>query len=509
MSSQLNLGNKSYNPDVLSCLANLSNDEVFAPPQLANKVLDLLPEEIWTDSSATFLDPFTKTGVFLREITKRLLIGLKPEFPDLQDRINHILNHQVWGIAITELTALLSRRTLYCSKKASGKYSIDTLFNDPDGRIHYKAIEHTWDGKNCIYCGASKQQYDRSSALESYTYEFIHTFYPERIFKNMQFDVIVGNPPYQLSDGGGAGSSAVPLYHKFVQQAKRLKPRYLSMIIPARWYSGGRGLDDFRSEMLEDKHIRVLCDYQDSRDCFPGVDVAGGVCYFLWDRDNEGQCRVKTIHGSSHETSVRDLDEFDVFVRDNISVDIIHKVQSQMTASLSSVVSSRKPFGIESKTISKKGDLKLFSSRGDGKIDREKVTAGIPLILKWKVLLSKTSNDHAGQTDKDGKRRIFSRIEVMPPYSVCTESYLVVGSFDSEEEALNCAEYLKTTFVRFLVSTVLLTQNITKGKFEFVPLVDFHKEWTDSELFEQYKLSVSERSFIESRIRPMNGADNA
>ena len=411
--------------------------------------------------------------------------------------------------ALPILTALLSRRTLYCSKKANSKYSIDSLFDDPDGHIHYKAIEHLWAGDKCIHCGANRDQYDRSSDLESYTYEFIHTFHPERIFNNMQFDVIVGNPPYQLSDGGGTGSSAVPLYHKFVQQAKKLNPRYLSMIIPARWYSGGRGLDDFRSEMLDDKHIRVLCDYQDSRDCFPGVDVAGGVCYFLWDRDNKGQCRVKTIHGNEHETSIRDLNEFDVFVRDNMSVDIIHKVQSGMSETLSSVVSSRKPFGIESKVTGKKGDLKLYSSRGDGKIERANVTAGIPLIPKWKVLLSKTSNDHAGQTDKDGKRRIFSRIEVMPPYSVCTESYLVVGAFDSEEEASNCASYLKTAFVRFLVSTVLLTQNITKGKFEFVPLVDFHKEWSDSELFDKYGLSQEERDFIMSRIRPMNGADNA
>ncbi|MFH6809250.1 Eco57I restriction-modification methylase domain-containing protein [Alloscardovia omnicolens] len=273
MSNRLNFGEKSYNPDVLSCLANLSNDEVFTPPQLANKVLDLLPEEIWTNSSVTFLDPFTKTGVFLREITRRLLIGLEPEFPDLQERINHILNYQVWGIAITELTALLSRRTLYCSKKANSKYSIDSLFDNPDGHIRYKAIEHTWDGKNCVFCGAAKQQYDRSSELESYTYEFIHTYYPERIFKNMQFDVIVGNPPYQLSDGG-FGKSAAPIYQKFVEQAEKMNPRYISMIIPSRWFGGGKGLNEFRANMLADKRIRRIVDFENANECFPGVDLA-------------------------------------------------------------------------------------------------------------------------------------------------------------------------------------------------------------------------------------------
>ena len=301
-SSQLNFGTKSYNPDVLSCLANLSNDEVFTSPQLANKVLDLLPQEVWHDSSTTFLDPFTKTGVFLREITRRLLKGLEDEIPDLQKRIDHILNYQVWGIAITELTALLSRRTLYCSKKANSKYSIDDMFDTPDGHIHYKAIEHMWAGDRCVYCGAKRDQYDRSSELESYTYEFIHTYHPERIF-NMQFDVIVGNPPYQLSDGG-FGKSAAPIYQKFVQQAQKMNPRYLSMIIPSRWFSGGRGLDEFRAEMLADKHLRVLTDYESFKEVFPGVDLAGGACYFLWDRDHEGDCQITNVRAVSKRTLI-------------------------------------------------------------------------------------------------------------------------------------------------------------------------------------------------------------
>lgn len=374
MNSRLKLGSKSYNPDVLSCLANLSNDEVFTPPQLANKVLDLLPQEIWSDSSVTFLDPFTKTGIFLREITKRLLIGLESEFPDLQERINHILNYQVWGIAITELTALLSRRTLYCSKTADSRYSIDSLFDTPDGNIHYKAIEHLWDGKNCIYCGANKEQYDRSSSLEQYTYEFIHTYNPERIFNNMQFDVIVGNPPYQLSDGG-FGKSAAPIYQKFVEQAKKMNPRYISMIIPSRWFGGGKGLNEFRADMLADKHIRRLVDFENANECFPGVDLAGGVCYFLWDRDNPGQCAVTSVINGKEYSSVRDLDEFNIFVRNSRAVPIIRKILSKHEQTMNTQVSSRKPFGLATNVRPRsKGDITLYWQKGEGKFPSTEVT---------------------------------------------------------------------------------------------------------------------------------------
>lgn len=388
MSSGLSLGNKSYNPDVLSCLANLSNDEVFTSPQLANKMLDLLPEEIWHDSSVTFLDPFTKTGVFLREITKRLIKGLEDEIPDLQERIDHILNKQVWGIAITELTALLSRRTLYCSKKANSKYSIDDMFDDPDGHIHYKAMEHTWDGVKCVYCGANKAQYDRADGLESYTYEFIHTFNPERIF-NMQFDVIIGNPPYQLSDGG-FGRSAAPVYQKFVEQAKKMNPRYISMIIPSRWFGGGKGLNDFRAEMLADKRIRELVDYENANDCFPGVDLAGGVCYFLWDRDHQGQCRVKSIVNGNECSSVRDLDEFNIFVRNSRAVPIVRKALALGEPTMDQQVSSRKPFGLATNVRPRqKGDLILHWQNGEGKFPSTEVTNGREWIKKFKVICAK------------------------------------------------------------------------------------------------------------------------
>ena len=494
---------KNYNPDVLTCLANLSNDEVFTPPVVVNRMLDLLPAELWRNPDARFLDPVSKTGVFLREIAKRLMVGLCERIPDRQQRADHIFTRQLFGLAITELTALLSRRSVYCSKQANGPYSVCTAFHDADGNIRFRSTEHTWQNGRCRYCGASREVYDRDDTLESHAYEFIHTENPETIFSDMKFDVIIGNPPYQLSDGGN-GASASPLYHRFVRQAQKLKPRYLTMIIPSRWFGGGKGLDDFRREMLNDNHIRVLVDYENASDCFPGVDIAGGVCYFLWDRDNPGLCDVVNIRNNETRHSVRALNEFDAFIRHDRAASIVRKVCAFGEPMMSNMVSSSKPFGLRTFVRPQEsGDILLRWQNGEGPYRRDEITVGRELIDKWKVITSYVGYDHAGNPGKDGKRRVFSKIDILPPGTICTETYLVVGSFDTEQEATNLVAYMRTLFFRFLVAQCMYSHHITKEAYRLVPIQDFSQSWTDEKLYAKYGITDEEFLYIKTTIRTM------
>jgi site-specific DNA-methyltransferase (adenine-specific) len=492
--------NNSYNPDVLSCLANLSSDEVFTPPQLANEMLNHLPPEIWQDKNARFLDPFTKSGVFLREITKRLLVGLEKQIPDPQKRINHILQNQVFGIAITELTALIARRSVYCSKTANGKYSVCDEFTDKAGNIRFKNGKHTWEKGRCAFCGASEAGYERGGELETHAYEFIHTEKPEEIF-DMKFDVVMGNPPYQLSDAGDSTGSS-PIYHLFVEQAKKLNPRFLSMIIPARWFAGGKGLDEFRSTMLKDKRISRLVDYPIASDVFPGVKVIGGICYFLWEREHNGVCRVTTRMNGVEDTMDRQLDQFDTFVRFNKAISILEKVQVKNYPPLSGQVSRQKPFGL--RTFARptgKGDVMLYANNSADTVARRTIPTGSEMIDSWKVLTSMGYGE--GGEARDYPRMIMGKPIVAAPPSACTETYLVVGAYETKAEAENLAAYLRTRFLRFLVGLRKNTQHITQDRFAFVPSLPMTKEWTDKKLYAHYGITDEEIAFIEAIVRPM------
>lgn len=492
----------SYNPDVLSCLANLSSDEVFTPPDVANQMLDMLPPELFRDPRTTFLDPACKSGVFLREIAKRLNDGLEEAIPDRQERIDHIYRRQLYGIAITEITSLLSRRSLYCSKYPNGIYSV-TKFEDVQGNIRFQRTQHRWKDGRCIFCGAAQSQYDRGAALEAHAYQWIHTGRPEEIL-GMKFDVIVGNPPYQLSDGGQK-AAATPLYQLFVQQAMKLSPRYLTMVVPARWYSGGRGLGAFREAMLGDRRVRVLVDYTDSSDLFPGVDIAGGICYFLWDSSYDGECHVTNHLSGTKAEAIRALDEPRPFIRYNKAIPIIKKVGTFGEPTYDQRVSSQKPFGLRTYVKPETGgELTLRYGGGTGPYPRSLVTSGLEWIDKWKVITSRLTYDHAGRPAGDGRRRIISTLEVLPPGTVCTETYLVIDAFENEERAKNLLLYLTTSFVRFLVAQVALTQQLPKSSFAFVPIQDFSRSWTDEELYAKYGLSEEEVTFIESMISPMD-----
>lgn len=502
-----------YNPDVLSCLANLSNDEVFTPPEVANQMLDMLPQELFSDPNTTFLDPACKSGVFLREIAKRLITGLEPSMPDLATRIDHIFKKQLFAISITELTSLLSRRSVYCSKYPNSIYSVST-FDTVEGNIRFKKTKHRWEKGRCVFCGASQSEYDRDESLESHAYEFIHTTKPQEIF-NMKFDVIIGNPPYQLNDGGGDGNSAAPIYHLFVQMAKKLNPRYASMIIPARWYSGGKGLDAFRNEMLSDNRMKIIHDFPETSDCFPGLNIRGGVCYYLWDREHHGNCQVYNHKQDYISVDERPLLEkgTETFIRYNNAISILRKVRAFNEETMDNRVSSRLPFGIPSnfsdfsveKTAS--SNIVLYrSDRGSSKSSNKKVYVSSKYITKnvewkdeFKVLVSKASPG-----GDEYPHSIITTPIMAEKNSVCTETYLIVDFVKDEQEGKNLISYMSTRFFRFMMALIKNTQNISKGVFAFVPALDYSKPWTDEELYAKYGLTAEEIEFIESMIKPMD-----
>ncbi|WP_454977339.1 Eco57I restriction-modification methylase domain-containing protein [Capnocytophaga leadbetteri] len=507
--------------DVLDCLANLSNDEVFTSPAVVNRMLDTLPEALWSDPNAKFLDPFTKSGVFLREIAKRLMKGLETVIPDPQERLDHILGHQLYGIAITQLTALMARRTLYCSKDTTElAHCLTGIFaqqGNPDGNIYFAPCEHTFVRGKCSYCGATEREFgtEQRTALEQHAYLFIHNKNP---YKEMQFDVIIGNPPYQMSDGsGGSSDSAVPIYNKFVEQAIMLNPRYLCMIIPSKWMVGGRGLKKFRENMVENKKIKILYDFENSKDCFPGQNLDGGVCYFLLDREYKGKTDYIFRSNDGEEIKSKRFlknNYFEYIIRNNRVLSIIEESSSE--ESFSKIVSQVRPYGIRgflfntperypNSNLSFKPfekALKIYGVKGIkggakriiGYISRDIVTNGFDSIDKYKLFFTTSYSTNAINPPEIIKAQ---------PNEICTETFLLVGPFDTEKEQLNCLKYMNTKFFKFLLYLGKGTMHVTKSVFGLIPLQDFDEEWTDEKLYRKYGLTAEEIAYIEKMVRPM------
>lgn len=507
---------RSYNPDVLSCLANLSNDEVFTPPQVVNRMLDMLPPELWSNPQATFLDPVCKTGVFLREVAKRLMVGLADRIPDVQERVNHIMTCQLFGLAITELTSLLSRRSVYCSKWANGKYSVCTAFTDRQGNIRYTSMQHIWEQGRCRYCGASQNVYDRHEGRETYAYQFIHTLNPEKIF-DMKFDVIIGNPPYHLSDGsGGSTDAAMPIYNKFIEQAKKLLPKYLLMIIPSKWMVGGRGLQTFREEMMNDKRIKTIVDFEDASTCFQGMHIDGGICFFLWNRDYNGMTDYIYTDKKGITTQNRQFlknDFFDYVIRDARILSILQKTVKGKR--FSEIVSSTKPYGIRKylfnepqryptanlqyepfyncvKVYGVKG-LKGGAKRMVGYISSSIINNSLDTLNKYKIFFTTSYSTGAINPPEP---------ILGEPNSVCTETFILIGPFENKNEQENCLSYINTKFFKTLLYYGKGTMQVTKSVFSLIPLQDFSHPWTDKMLYQKYNLSNNDITFIENLIYP-------
>lgn len=522
--------------DILETITNVGNDEVFTPRKTCDMILDSLPEDVWRNPDYKWLNPATKNGIFEREIAIRLDKGLKDVIPDEETRRKHILQNMIYAIGLTKFTSYVARRTLYYCSDANRKcdgikakdghyvngYAIGngTWFDDKEGNIKTPRAEHVFDKNDrCIYCRLPKtSKYIDSLQREQYAYEFIHhkpdellAFLQDLFFKgdrNMKFDIIISNPPYQLSDGG-AGASAMPIYNYFVELAIDMQPRYLSMIIPSRWFAGGRGLDDFRAKMRSDTHISKIVDFPKSRECFPNVDIAGGVCYFLWERDHEGPCKFTTCEKGQIQSSERYLNEFPIILRNQISIDIVKKVEIKSKKKVSDIMLNVNPFGLRSFTRGEQksfdGCYTLFSSAGIGYINRDSIKKNINVVDKWKICIGYLNPDRAGvNNSSDNKSNVITKIKILRPGEVVTETY-IIPYYDSEEiKVKNFACYLKTKFARFLIYITLSSMHIAQQNFCFVPILDMNRIWTDEDLFAYFELSHAEISFIQEKIREMN-----
>lgn len=526
--------------DILETINNVGNDEVFTPRKVVDAMLDALPSEVWHNPDYRWLNPATKTGIFEREIAIRLDDGLKDAIPDVEVRRKHILQNMLFSIGQTKFTSNVARRTLYyccqANRACDGIKSDDghyvngyaigngTWFDDPEGNVKTPCSEHVMDkkGKKCIFCGISKDsKYLDANQREKYSYDFIHvkpgfdlqSTLSERFFKGdkeVKFDIIIGNPPYHLSTID-KGTQATPIYQKFAMQAFSLNPKYVSMIMPSKWFAGGMAcLDGFREYMRTCGKIRYIVDYANAKDCFPSNSLGGGVNYFLWDRDYNGPCEFTNILADNKNTAIRHLDELPILVRYNKSLSILQKVLEKKEPTIDEITSSLSPFGLPTnyrgcKEKDQDHPVKLYSSNDITYIGVDEVDKDEGCLENYKVIVGKIGAEHALEPDKNGQFRIITNsMKVIAPKEACTHSYFTIGNFDEKAHADNLYKYMKTKFVRFLILQSMTAPNLSKRVLIFVPQQDFSKSYTDEDLYEKYGLTKDEIAYVEGLMKEMD-----
>ena len=466
--------------DIFDYIPPQETNQIFTPRKVVQMMVDMLEEnnpEIFSDYRMKFLDPYAKSGMYIAEIVKRLFEGLSKQIPNPQERLKWILENQVYALAPSNIIYNIVKNYVFSDFKGISTKNIIELdlveyISDKEAINWQQVVQETFGGEE------------------------------------LKFDVIIGNPPYQL-ETGGAGRQAKPIYHLFVEAAKKLEPLYLSMIIPSRWFAGGMGLIHFRKNMLQDRHIRVIVDYSNAKDCFPNISLSGGVCYFLRDRDKPGDCLFRNIHNGKATEMFRMLDEFPVLVRYIEAVSILRKILGHKEKKIMKLASSLTPFGLPtnyrgSTTPKQDSDLTVYSSEGISFISRNEITKGMKYIDNYNVLVSKTGSEHAGEPSSDGKYRVLSSaMRILEPGEICTHSYFVIGNFTQRSYAENLLSYLKTRLVRFLILQSMSSINVSRNVFRFVPVQNFELYWTDEKLYVKYGLTKEEIDFIESMIRPM------
>ena len=435
--------------------SRISDSEIVTPEKLTDEIVGILPADEITKTT-TMLDIAAKQGEFVYAVYKRF-----------------------------------------------GKQVADNFYSIPTSKITYEFTlkVYTLLGLNTAHVVSDFTAYDlltNKSITENKQMKIGNIY--------MNFDIIVGNPPYQESDGG-AQMSASPIYQKFIQISKGLNPHFISMIVPARWYNGGKGLDEFRNEMLSDLRIRELHDYPDTTDCFIGLNIRGGICYFLWDKKHNDKCSITTHKGGKIGTPVkRRLMEkgLEVFVRYNEAINVLNKVQSKKEKTFNSLVSARKPFGLPTNYTDFKTkntvthNTLLYRFGQNGYVSKSDIDKNIKAIHLWKVLVP-----YASPGDDSYPHLILSKPLVVGENTCCTETYLLVGPFENETIANNVSNYMKTKFFRFMILLAKSTQHITQKNYSFVPIQDFTKQWTDADLYKKYGISEEEITFIDSMIKPI------